>query len=96
MCCARSYKTFVSPDQRFQVEVFRIGTPLPMMPGAAGDAPGFVRLRTREGKVLREHDIAAVQLVEQIRWSPTRVDIPLIVEWPLPGAAAAPAESAGN
>jgi len=96
LCCARSYKTSVSPDQRFRVEVFGISTPLPMMPGSAGDTPGFVRLQTREGKVLREQDIAAVQLVEQIRWSHTRVDIPLIVEWPLPAAVAAPAGSAGN
>lgn len=70
--------------------------PLPMFPGSAGDAPGFVRLQTWEGKVLQEQDIEAVQLVEQIRWSPTSVDIPLIAEWPLPSNVAAPTGSPGK
>jgi hypothetical protein len=65
-------------------------------PGSAGDAPGFVRLQTWDGKVLQEQDIEAVHVVDRIRWSPTRVDVPLIAEWPLPGDGVAPAGSPGN
>lgn len=96
LCCSSIYKTFVSPDERFRVAVFRTNMPWLMFPGSAGDAPGFVRLQTWKGQVLQEQDIEAVQLIEQIRWSPTSVDIPLIAEWPLPSDVAAPAESPGK
>jgi len=91
LCCSTVDKTFSSPDERFQIAVFRLGVPWPMFPGSVGDAPGFIRLQTWDGRVLRERDIEAVQLVEQIRWSPTSVDVPLIAEWPLPADGAAPA-----
>ena len=91
LCCSAIYKTFVSPDERFYVSVFRLGVPWPMFPGSAGDAPGFIRLETWDGRVLHEQDIEAVQWVEQIRWSPTSVDVPLIAEWPLSADVAAPA-----
>ncbi|MDA8451931.1 hypothetical protein M5C97_07160 [Acidovorax sp. NCPPB 3859] len=91
LCCSNVYKTFVSPDERFQVAVFRIGTPWRMFPGSVGDAPGFIRLQTWDGRVLHEQEIEAVQLVEQIRWSATSADIPLIAEWPLPADVAVPA-----
>ncbi|WP_369940586.1 hypothetical protein [Xanthomonas medicagonis] len=96
LCCSSSYKTFVSPDRRFRVEVFRTSVPLPTMPGSAADAPGFVRLQTWDGKVLQEQDIDAVQLVDHIRWSPTRVDVPLIAEWPLPRDVGVPTKPPGN
>ncbi len=90
LCCSAIYKTFSSPDQRFQVAVFRISQPWPVAPGSAGDAPGFVRLMTRAGGVLQEQDVEAVQLVEQVRWTPRSVEIPLIAEWALPGGTPVP------
>ncbi|AVS77438.1 hypothetical protein C8234_04660 [Paracidovorax avenae] len=90
LCCSGIYKTFSSPDQRFQVAVFRTSQPWPVAPGSAGDAPGFVRLMTRAGGVLQEQDVEAVQLVEQVRWTPRSVEIPLIAEWALPGGTPVP------
>jgi len=29
LCCSSSYRTFASPDRRFQMEVFRTSVPLP-------------------------------------------------------------------
>ncbi|WP_368354608.1 MULTISPECIES: hypothetical protein [Comamonadaceae] len=90
LCCSSIYKTFSSPDQRFQVAVFRISQPWPVAPGSAGDAPGFVRLTTRAGGVLQELDVEAVQLVEQVRWTSHSVEIPLIAEWALPDGKPVP------
>lgn len=85
LCCSSLYKTVTSPDDRFQLAVFRIGWPWPISPGSASDAPGFVRLQTKDGTVLQEQNLEAVQLVDQIDWKPRRVEIKLIVEWELPG-----------
>ncbi|AVT02092.1 hypothetical protein [Paracidovorax avenae] len=93
LCCSSIYKTFSSPDQRFRVAVFRISQPWPVAPGSAGDAPGFMQLMTRTGDVLQEQDVEAVQLVEQVRWTPHSVEIPLIVEWGLPGGMPVPPDS---
>ncbi|MDA8457155.1 hypothetical protein M4R22_20555 [Acidovorax sp. GBBC 3334] len=84
LCCSSVYKTFTSPDQRFQIKVFQTGWPWPVLPGSAGDAPGFLRLQTHDGKTLHEQDVEAVQLVDQIHWEPRRVEIKLIADWELP------------
>lgn len=86
LCCSSVYKTFTSSDQRFQVAVFRIGSPWRMSPGASADAPGFVQLQTQDGTVLQETSIEAVQLVDQVHWEPRSVEIKLIAEWVLPGS----------
>lgn len=85
LCCSAVYKTFTSPDQRFQLTVYRLGWPWPMPPGSAGDASGFVRLRTHEGTVLQEQDVQMVQLVDKVVWEPQRVEIKLVADWALPG-----------
>lgn len=84
LCCSSVYKTFVSPDQQFQLTVYRIGSPWPMSPGGAGDAPGYIRLHARNGAVLQEQDIEMVQLVDQVQWQPHRVEIKLVADWALP------------
>lgn len=84
-CCSSVYKTFASPDQRFQLTVFRVGWPWPMAPGSAGDAPGYMRLYTHDGTVLQEQDLQMVQLVDQVHWEPRRVEVRLIADWALPG-----------
>src|SRR5258705_8839890 len=75
---AEEYRTFASPDGRFQIVVYRI----PMssaLPGQGSDAPGFFQLRdARTGRVLRECPVEMVQLVDQIDWSPTNVDVRLL------------------
>lgn len=81
---AEQYRTFASPDGRFQVVVYRIPTGF-AMPGQSSDAPGSFQLRdTRTGRVLRERSVEMVQLVDRIEWSSTNVDIWLLVDWSLP------------
>jgi hypothetical protein len=81
---AEEYRTFASPDGRFQIVVYRIPTGV-AMPGQSSDAPGYFQLRdTRTGRVLRERSVEMVQLVDRIEWSPTNVDVRLLAEWSLP------------
>ena len=81
---AEEYRTFASPDGRFQIVVFRIPSRV-AMPGQSSDAPGYFQLRdTRTGRVLRECSVEMVQLVDRIEWSPTNVDVRLLADWSLP------------
>jgi hypothetical protein len=81
---AEEYRTFASPDGRFQIVVYRIPTGA-AMPGQSSDAPGYFQLRDmRTGRVLRERSVEMVQLVDQIEWSPTNVDVRLLADWSLP------------
>ena len=74
----------VSPDGRYQIVVSRIPSRL-AMPGQGSDAPGVVQLReVRTGRVLRECEVEMVQLVGQVTWSATNVDVHLVAEWRLP------------
>ena len=81
---AEEYRTFDSPDGRFQIVVFRMPSRF-SMPGQSSDAPGYVQLRdTRTGQVLQERSVGMVQLVDHIDWSPTNADIRLLADWRLP------------
>ena len=81
---AEVYRTFASPDGRFQIVVYRISTGA-AMPGQSSDAPGYFQLRdARTGRVLRERSVEMVQLVDWIEWSPTNVDVRLLADWSLP------------
>src|SRR5258705_10738932 len=74
---AEEYRTFASPDGRFQIVVYRLRRPA-AVPGQASDAPGYFQLRdARTGRVLRERRVEMVQLVDQIAWSPPNVDVRL-------------------
>ena len=81
---AEQYRTFASPDGRFEIVVYRIPSRV-AMPGQSSDAPGYFQLReARTGRVLREHSVEMVQLVDRIDWSPTNVDVRLLADWRLP------------
>ena len=81
---ASEYRSFSSPDDRFKIVVFRIPT-LYAMPGGSGDAPGFVRLVDSDrGRTLKQKRVKMVQLVDQVEWSATNVDVRLITTWELP------------
>lgn len=79
------YRTFSSPDGRFKVVVFRSRQWLGGMPGQAGDSPGNVCLyETATGKLLERKHVKMVQLVEEVTWSVTNVNIKFIADWKLP------------
>ena len=79
------YRTFASPDGRFKVVVYCSRQWLGAMPGQAGDAPGHVCLyEVTTGNLLERKPVEMVQLVEQVTWSATNVDIKFIAEWNLP------------
>ncbi|HEU0008272.1 MAG TPA: hypothetical protein VFT34_00490 [Verrucomicrobiae bacterium] len=81
---AEEYRTFASPDGRFQIVVYRIPSRVTML-GQSSDAPGYFQLRdARTGRVLRERNVEMVQLVDRIEWSPTNVDVRLLADWSLP------------
>jgi len=81
---AQEYRTFVSPDGRFQIVVYRMPSHS-TFPGQTSDTPGFIQLRdARTGRVLRERRVEMVQLVDRIAWTPTNVDIRLLADWRLP------------
>ncbi|HWV15313.1 MAG TPA: hypothetical protein VN030_07755 [Cellvibrio sp.] len=85
-CCSGEYKAFVSPDGHWAVKVYRINNIPLMMPGSSGDAPGYVQLVDRQGKVFAEEDVEMVQLVEQVEWSEAQVNIKFVADWMLPTA----------
>ena len=79
------YRTFASPDGRFKIVVYRSRQWLGSMPGQASDAPGNVCLyEASTGKLLERKYVEMVQLVEQVTWSSTNVDIKLVADWKLP------------
>lgn len=81
---AEEYRAFASPDGRFQVVVYRIPSRI-TMPGQSSDASGYFQLcETWTGRVLRERSVEMVQLVDQIEWSATNVDVRLLADWSLP------------
>lgn len=83
---AEVYRTFDSPDQRFQVVVLRNAEWF-AMPGQGSDASGRLQLRdARSGSVLEERKIEMVQLVDQVVWSPSTVEVKLLAEWRLPNS----------
>lgn len=79
------YRTFNSPDGRYKIVVYRVPETSATMPGQAGDAPGPVCLyETANGKLLNEKRVEMVQVIDQISWSATNVDIKLFADWKLP------------
>jgi hypothetical protein len=77
--------SFERPDHHYKVIVTRRSTAWPAaMPGQAGDAPGFVRLYDRSGRLLQETRVDMVQIVEGVDWQDRRAVIKLVADWPLP------------
>lgn len=81
---ATEYRSFVSPDGRFKMVVYRLPM-LMVMPGQSSDAPGFIRLYDqRSGRLLQQANVEMVQLVDRIEWSSTNVHVRLLADWRLP------------
>ncbi len=74
---------FKSPDGRHLLIVYRRPRPY-AMPGQGSDAPGYVVLVNKRGAVLQRREVGMVQLVYKPRWTPTRVKVKLMFDWPLP------------
>ncbi len=78
----REFRRFVSPDGRHALIVYR--RPLVFAaPGQAGDAPGIIVLETAGGTELRRRSVEMVQLVDEPQWTPGRVKVKLLLDWPL-------------
>jgi len=82
---AREYRTYDSPDRRFQIVVYRIPVFAAMMPGQASDAPGYFQLQeSKTGRILEDQDVEMVQQIQQVEWSPTQVRVEILADWTLP------------
>lgn len=52
-----------------------------MMPGSAGDSPGYVKLFGPSGVLLNEKRIDMVQLVEIVEWYSNQMSIKFVADW---------------
>ncbi|GEM_PF-2275098 len=71
---ARYHSTIQSPDGRHQIVVYKI----PMLfaaPGQGSDAPCYVQLQTKSGKVLNEGYMEMIQLIDPVDWTNHSVSI---------------------
>ena len=79
-----AYRTFVSPDQRYKLVVYRSRQLFGPMPGQSGDVPGYVCLYDqRSGKVINRKWTEMVQTIDDVKWTSTNVEIKLFAEWKL-------------
>lgn len=81
---ASEYRTFQSPDGKYRLVVYRIPEFSRLMPGQAGDAPGYIRLYDRSGHVLAQTDVVMVQIADRVTWEKDKVNVWLVAEWDLP------------
>jgi hypothetical protein len=85
LCCAREWRRYPQPAGDYVIVVYR----LPRwfgMPGSSSDARGVVRLlrhRPDREQVEQSTDVDMIQNVSEPEWSPDRVRIKLIADWPL-------------
>jgi hypothetical protein len=82
LCCAREWRRYRQPDGDHTIVVYRIPQWFGM-PGQASDAPGIVKLVDAHGGIEQTVDIDMVQDVSDPEWSPGRVHIKLIADWPV-------------
>jgi len=74
-----------SPDGRF----YAVATcPIwqyyvPMSPGSGGDKSGYITVFTREGKSCGRVPVDMVWMIQDIKWSATTAELPLVAEWDL-------------
>ena len=80
---AGEYRTFWSPDAKYRIVVYASPMLISSI-GGAGDASGFVRLYDSRGRVLEEQEVEMVQLIDEVNWEKSRVEIKLFAEWELP------------
>ena len=77
------YNTILSPDGKYKLVVYGTKVFPMIMPGAAGDVPGFVRLYKADGVLLNQKDVDMVQLIDEVEWDEKKVYIKLFAEWRL-------------
>jgi hypothetical protein len=78
------YASFVRPDGKYRVLVWRRVLLPGVMPGQSSDASGRVELWDARGRMLQSKAVEMVQLVEQVEWAKRRAHIKLIADWELP------------
>ena len=79
------YSIFLSPEKRFQIEVYAYDMKKISFPGQSGDQAGIVYLRdSRSGKILNRYEVDMVQLVESPEWTQKNVKAKLLFDWVLP------------
>lgn len=78
------YRTIDSPDGNYKIVVSASPLFFSTMPGQGGDAPGYVRLYDKQGRLLQEKEIDMVQNIDQVHWADKKVYIKLFAEWELP------------
>lgn len=79
---AEYQKTIPSPDGKYQLIVYRI----PMLysaPGGGGDAPCYVQLQNKSGRILNEGYVEMVNLLDRIDWEKDSVTVALTHTWSL-------------
>ena len=81
---ATEYRTIESPDGNYKIVVYRIPAFSISMPGQSGDAPGYVRLYDKVGRILEEQNVDMVQNIDHADWEDNKVRIKLFAEWDLP------------
>ena len=81
---ASEYRTFQSPDGKYKLVVYRLPEFSRIMPGQAGDAPGYIKLYDSSGHMLAEKDVVMVQIADRITWKKNKVNVWLVAEWDLP------------
>lgn len=73
---------YYSPHSRHSIEVWVYGE-IFAMPGDAGSGKGFVLLKAEDGRILEKAATDLVIQIDEPRWFPDRVEIPLFKDWSL-------------
>jgi hypothetical protein len=80
---SEQHRVFTSPDGRYRVVVIRAEGILSVFPFYSSDR-GEVRLcEASTGKILHRKRVESVEIVEQVEWTRTNVDVWFVAEWPL-------------
>lgn len=80
---ATYYLTIPSPDGKYQLVVYSVPM-LFAMPGGGSDAPCYVQLQNKSGKILNEGYLEMVQLLDRIDWEKDSVTVAITHTWSLP------------
>jgi len=71
---AQYHSTVQSPDARHKIVVYRVPM-LVAMPGQGSDAPCYIQLQTKSGKILNEGYMEMILLMDPIEWNKDSVSI---------------------
>jgi hypothetical protein len=64
------YDRVSSPDGKLIVTAYKraIYSFIPLSPGHGGDASGWIRVETKDGRIIHEFPVAMLSLIRDIRW----------------------------